>query len=260
MTDALVDAFSNDTDAAQAFTDSVSDMLEKLAKQMVYFATLAPLLEKAQNKMMDVMQNTGLSDEQKFDKWTGILNNLVGDAINQQELANRLLEEYQQTAKEQGFDIFKPEGSSQSSTSKGFQTMSQDTGEELNGRFTALQIAGEEIKNQSIMQTDLLSMINEKMPLITGETSPTVNLPDIAGQAKEVASNSHQSVNIVFPDAKLDSLTKEVSELKMIVDDMRDLQASGNLERMVISEDVRKMAKNSPKILANTDDMKRSLR
>ena len=46
----------------------------------------------------------------------------------------------------------------------------------------------------------------------------------------------------------------------MIVDDMRDLQASGNLERMVISEDVRKMAKNSPKILANTDDMKRSLR
>lgn len=260
MTDALVDAFSNDTDAAQAFTDSVSDMLEKLAKQMVYFATLAPLLEKAQNKMMDVMQNTGLSDEQKFDKWTGILNNLVGDAINQQELANKLLEEYQQTAKEQGFDIFKPEGSSQSSTSKGFQTMSQDTGEELNGRFTALQIAGEEIKNQSIMQTDLLSMINEKMPLITGETSPTVNLPDIAGQAKEVASNSHQSVNIVFPDAKLDSLTKEVSELKMIVDDMRDLQASGNLERMVISEDVRKMAKNSPKILANTDDMKRSLR
>ena len=85
-------------------------------------------------------------------------------------------------------------------------------------------------------------------------------MPDIAGQAKEVASNSHQSVNIVFPDAKLDSLTKEVSELKMIVDDMRDLQASGNLERMVISEDVRKMAKNSPKILANTDDMKRSLR
>ena len=261
MTDVLVDAFSNGTYAAQAFTDSVSDMLEKLAKQMVYSVTLAPLLEKAQNKMMDVMQNTGLSDEQKFDKWTGILNSLVGDAINQQELANRLLEEYQQTAKEQGFDIFKPEGSSQSSTSRGFGTeMTHEDAGELSGRFTALQIAGEEIKNQSIMQTDLLSMINEKMPLITGETSPTVNLPDIAGQAKEVASNSHQSVNIVFPDAKLDSLTKEVSELKMIVDDMRDLQASGNLERMVISEDVRKMAKNSPKILANTDDMKRSLR
>jgi hypothetical protein len=261
ITDALVDAFSNGTDAAQAFTDSVSDMLEKLAKQMVYSVTLAPLLEKAQKKMMDVMQNTGLSDEQKLDKWTGILNNLVGDAINQQELANRLLEEYQQTAKEQGFDIFKPEGSSQSSTSRGFGTeMTHEDAGELSGRFTALQIAGEEIKNQSIMQTDLLSMINEKMPLITGEANSTGNLPDIAGRAKEAASNSYQSVNIIFPDAKLDSLTKEVSELKVIVNDMRNLQVDGNLERMVISEDVRKMAKNSPKILANTDDMKRSLR
>lgn len=261
ITDALVDAFSNGTDAAQAFTDSVSDMLEKLAKQMVNSVTLAPLLEKAQKKMMDVMQNTGLSDEQKLDKWTGILNNLVGDAINQQELANRLLEEYQQTAKEQGFDIFKPEGSSQSSTSRGFGTeMTHEDAGELSGRFTALQIAGEEIKNQSIMQTDLLSMINEKMPLITGEANSTGNLPDIAGRAKEAASNSYQSVNIIFPDAKLDSLTKEVSELKVIVNDMRNLQVDGNLERMVISEDVRKMAKNSPKILANTDDMKRSLR
>ena len=110
------------------------------------------------------------------------------------------------------------------------------------------------------MQTDLLSMINEKMPLITGEANSTGNLPDIAGRAKEAASNSYQSVNIIFPDAKLDSLTKEVSELKVIVNDMRNLQVDGNLERMVISEDVRKMAKNSPKILANTDDMKRSLR
>lgn len=261
MSDALVDAFKNGTDAAQAFTDSVSDMLETLAKQMVYSVTLAPLMEKAQKQMMDVMQNTGLSDEQKFNKWTGILNNLVDDAVNQQGLANRLLEEYQQSAKDKGFDIFDSNDStSQSSTKKGFATASQDSIDELKGRFTALQIAGEEIKNQSIMQTNLLSMINEKMPLITEETNLTGNLPDIAGQAKEVVSNSYQSVNIVFPDAKLDSLTKEISELKVIVNDMRDLQVDGNLERMAISEDVRIMAKNSPKILANTDDMKRSLR
>lgn len=42
------------------------------------------------------------------------------------------------------------EATQQSASSKGFQSMSQDTGEELNGRFTALQIAGEEIKNQMI--------------------------------------------------------------------------------------------------------------
>lgn len=42
------------------------------------------------------------------------------------------------------------ESTQQSASSKGSQSMSQDTGEELNGRFTALQIAGEEIKNQMI--------------------------------------------------------------------------------------------------------------
>lgn len=38
----------------------------------------------------------------------------------------------------------------QKSTAGGFETMSQDTATELNGRFTALQLSGEEIKNQMI--------------------------------------------------------------------------------------------------------------
>ena len=56
---------------------------------------------------------------------------------------------------------------SQDSSSRGFQTMSQDTGEELNGRFTALQIAGEEIKNQSIAQTGLLHPSMKKCHYLT---------------------------------------------------------------------------------------------
>ena len=42
------------------------------------------------------------------------------------------------------------EATQQSASSRGSQTMSQDTGEEFNGRLTALQIAGEEIKTQMI--------------------------------------------------------------------------------------------------------------
>lgn len=49
-----------------------------------------------------------------------------------------------------GYDKISQEAASQSASSKGFQTMSQDTGEELNGRFTALQISNEEIKSQMI--------------------------------------------------------------------------------------------------------------
>ena len=55
------------------------------------------------------------------------------------------------------------EGSSQSSTSKGYETMSQEEGKELNGRFTAFQISNEEIKNQAIIQTGIQQTILQKL-------------------------------------------------------------------------------------------------
>jgi hypothetical protein len=54
--------------------------------------------------------------------------------------------------------------SSQEASSKGFATMSQDSADELNGRFTALQISGEESKNQLILLnqiTNALLNVNE---------------------------------------------------------------------------------------------------
>lgn len=264
MTDALVDAFVNGKDAAKAFADSVSDMLENLAKQMVYSVTLAPLMEKAQKEMLDTMQNTGLTDEQKFNKWTDVLNNLVDDAIGQQTLANKLLEEYQQAAANKGFDIFKPESSSQKATRGAFQIMSQDTGSELNGRFTALQMAGEEIKAQSIKQTDILSSIHDKMSLleVTNDNLPilsTANIPDFAGKTKEIITNSYQSqINVVFPTEDIKSLTTEVSNLRGIVDEMRTVQVSGLLESQTVAENTTILAKNSPKVLSGMDEIRKS--
>lgn len=47
----------------------------------------------------------------------------------------------------------------QKSTAGGFETMSQDTTTELNGRFTALQLSGEEIKNQMISAVIFLNSL-----------------------------------------------------------------------------------------------------
>lgn len=271
MSDALVDAFKNGTDAAQAFTDSVSDMLETLAKQMVYSVTLAPLMEKAQSQMMEVMKDTGLSDEQKFNKWTGILNNLVDDAVNQQGLANRLLGEYQQAAKDKGFDIFGADSStSQSSTKKGFATASQDSIDELNGRFTAGQIAWEETKNQAIEQTSLLSSINEKMSALcttpeTGSSDSIINAASPADGLREIivssfAQRDNFSGQII---EQLVAVKGEVSGLKGIVDEMRTTQSNGwgNIGEM--TENVGKIAKANPlmntKLDSINDNIKKAL-
>lgn len=72
--------------------------------------------------------------------------------------ADLLKEQYQQIVEDMMRDreeMFKTFGwdtsaTSQESSKKGFATASQDSIDELNGRFTALQISGEEIKNQMI--------------------------------------------------------------------------------------------------------------
>ena len=139
MTDALVSAFANGTDAAEDFYDSVSDMLEALAKQMIYSVTLAPLIEETQKKMMDVMQNDAISDEQKFGAWTGILDGLLDDALKQQGVANDLFKKYQDMAAEKGFDIFKPDEDSKSGLSAGIQGVTENTADLLASYLNAIR-------------------------------------------------------------------------------------------------------------------------
>lgn len=253
MSDALVDAFRNGTDAAESFTQSVSDMLETLAEQMIYSVTLAPILEEAQNDMMEVMKNTSLTDEQRFKQWTDILNGLVGDAVAQQNKANQLYEAYQQAAEEQGFDLFKTEAKEQQqASSKGFATASQDSIDELNGRFTALQIIGEEIKGLNGDQVNALKQIYEAL---SGESYSDVVSPvpsasdtfDIASQTRQIMNESlRPEINVAFPTAQFDALVSRVTELDNKVDDLVRFGAENILSVQTIEENTGKIAKQIP--------------
>ena len=179
----------------------------------------------------------------------------------QKRLAEQILDERDAMA-----DIFgwKSESTSQSSTSRGFGTemTHEDTGE-LSGRFTALQIAGEEIKNQSIIHTGLLSSINDKISLLdlTNDNIPKImaNTPDIGGQTKESITSGYQpQVNVVFPDEKIDVLTLEVSALRGIVNEMRTLQVEGNLDRQEIREGIQVVSKNSPRMISEIVEVKKN--
>lgn len=164
ITDAMADAFANGTDAAQAFTDSVSQMLETLAKNMIYSVTFAPLIQRAQEQMMATMKDTGLTDEQKFNSYVTILGGLQDDVIAQKDQSNILFQKFKEMASERGYDIFaKTDQSETSSSAGGFQSMSQDDASELNGRFTALQLAGESVREQSQLQTIALYQIRDAL-------------------------------------------------------------------------------------------------
>jgi formate-dependent nitrite reductase cytochrome c552 subunit len=67
------------------------------------------------------------------------------------------MKERDQLASATGYEIGATD--EQKATYGGFETMSEDTGSELNGRFTALQMAGEEIKNQMISSVVALNAL-----------------------------------------------------------------------------------------------------
>lgn len=139
LTDTLVDSWVNGTDAATAYYESVSEMLESLGKQMIYSTLFGDIFEKAQKKMLDVTQNANLSADEKFKEYIKLLGSMTDEVLGKQGDFNALLEAYQQMAKDKGFDLFKPESSSQSGQSGSFTTMSQEQGTKLEGLFTSLQ-------------------------------------------------------------------------------------------------------------------------
>lgn len=80
---------------------------------------------------------------------------------------------------------------SQEASKKGFATASQDSIDELNGRFTALQIAGEEIKSQNQLQTmSILELRADMLPIIAN----TTGIKDIASETRDLLRLSYEAI------------------------------------------------------------------
>lgn len=179
LTDALVDAFKNGTDAGKAFADSLTGMLEKLAEQMIYTVTIAPLLEKAQEEMLDVMKREDLTDEEKFGNYVRILDNMTDNALSQQGTFNALLEKYRQMAKEKGLDLWQGDSTTQTGKSGAYTTASQESITKLEGLYTAMLVHETNIDTNvenvaGSMQTALGHL--KRIDANTGECSETLKL------------------------------------------------------------------------------------
>lgn len=138
--------------------------------------------------------------------------------------ADLLKEQYQQIVEDMMHDreeMFKTFGwdtsaTSQESSKKGFATASQDSIDELNGRFTALQIAGEEIKNQNQLQTmSILELRADMLPIITN----TTGIKDIASETRDLLRLSYEELTGIHDDTtsmnkSLKNIETDIAEVK----------------------------------------------
>ena len=133
----------------------------------------------------------------------------------QKALAEQIMAERDKMAEVFGWST--SESYSQSSSSRGFGTeMTHEDAGELSGRFTALQITGEEIKNQNIIQSQSLNLLTVKADALLSINTEARNIADdtrdlIAQSYLELVQISENTGAIVKP---IQQMQRDIAEVK----------------------------------------------
>ncbi len=138
----------------------------------------------------------------------------------------------------------------QSASSKGYETMSQDTGDAINGRMTAIYEAELRITDITTEQLAVLKAIYGQMG---------GNIADVASESKQILSTSYiQQNNISFPTAQLDALVDKVDKLDAKVADLVSFGADNRLSMQGVDTYIENSTKNNSQSLSLLTDIKRN--
>lgn len=138
--DSVKDNFRNSLldmkDNAEAFTEDFEEMMQNALLEIM-------MTDVYDKRLQEWYSNFAKRVESDKELTPAEMDASKQEYLDIVEQAKAEWEDYQKI-----FGFGTSSTNSQSATSGGFETMSQDTATELNGRFTALQVAGEEMKNQ----------------------------------------------------------------------------------------------------------------
>lgn len=211
MTGVDFDSFYN------GFIDQLSDMdtsfedmcdnFEDYLRKSIMAGLVASQYQNRINALYEQWSDAAQSDKKITEEEANALKNQY------QQIVNDMMRDREEMAKSFGWDA---SVTSQESSKKGFATASQDSIDELNGRFTALQISGEEIKNQSITQSQSLNILTMKTDTLISINTETRNIADdtrdlIASSYLELVQISENTGAIIKP---IQQMQKDLAEVK----------------------------------------------
>lgn len=244
--DSYVSLLSDLDSTNKDFADSFEEYLRKSILQSV------------------IAKNYDTKIQELYDSWSkagedGVFSESEVDRLRsmQQSITDAMLAERDRLEEVFGWTS----SSSQEASKKGFATASQDSIDELNGRFTALQIAGEEIKNQSVEQTRLLDSINSIL-LNIDPSQASFKIPDLSNRealnssfAADIAMRAESNAQL---QAAIVNLTGEVQTIKNNVSEMLTFSAEDRINQQTIAENSSSLNKNLPKITQTLDGIKQN--
>ena len=185
-------ALENMDSDSKTFAENFEDYMKSAVINSLMLSTYKKQLEEWYKNFAKAMESDGLDkDEQNAlrEEYDRIVKAAIGERDELKNMLGWEGGEYKQEA-----------------SSKGFQAMSQDTGDELNGRFTAIQIAVYDIKELATQAGQSL------LRLETNSNVLGVRVEAI--QTAIATSNVHLS--------NISKYTKKMSEFGSILEEIRD--------------------------------------
>ena len=182
--DAYAEAWASGEDRAAASKDFVKNMIKQMIVEAMKMDIAAPM-----QKVRDMLE-TFWVDKIITPSEEEIINQMVGDIGSQLDGKYSWADKYLKNKDDLG----------QEASSKGFQTMSQETGEELNGRFTAIQeytanirdtvnsilLQGGQQLNETINIRDVAIQLNGNVAIIKGHTSHLEEMDNKLGKMVKI--------------------------------------------------------------------------
>ena len=138
MMTAITSNLNSSQDAMDAFGKSAGKTIEKLMSDIAYSMFFADKFKKMQDQALAIQADGGKTPEQKAAEQTKLLGDFYAGIGNDVKSSQDWLKQNKDMAAKSGFDLWN-EASTRTATSKGFASISQDSADELNGRFTAMQ-------------------------------------------------------------------------------------------------------------------------
>lgn len=231
LSDAIVDAFRNGTDAALAFKGNIIEVLEEVGQQMVrnLFVQKAVKqyeddLEKVYKDYADRMDDSTDEDEKLFNKELAeVTEKFFGGAMSAIENGNKFLEQYQEEMKKHGFDLYKPDdkdSDSRTAIEQGIQGVSQDSITEMNGRLTATTMFLSDILKAVMSQTEAtnsMCLVMVDMKAVTVSINDNIRI--IRDNTSVIISHLESIDNNT---SKLNDIQKDMSSVRKGIERIND--------------------------------------
>ena len=192
------DLLSDMNSETEDFTNNFEEMMRNAIINSLMVSKYNKMLEDWYKAFSKAMEDGTLTETEK-NNLKSQYNSIVADAKSERDALMKTLE-LNTTSK------------SQSATSGGWQSMGQETADELNGRFTALQIAGEQAK----VNTDLIVVAVNTLVAKTDEKFASVSeIRNMMIMTNSYLEDIRKYAKLTYNDfgSKLDDMNRRLKEM-----------------------------------------------